>query len=99
MTREFFDNEVFYTVEVEYEMGGRSRLEVKGKELDATFESIADDGDCVSDYEYSNNQPNAWVRKVLNLTFYNLKNNLQWCLDNNYGFESLIDYIIENGLA
>lgn len=100
MKREDFDNEVFYTIEVEYEIGGRGRLEVKGKELDATFESIADDGDYISDCEYSTNQPNAWVRKVLNLAFYNLKNNLKWCLENDCcGLESLIDYIIENDLA
>lgn len=96
----YFQANVNMAVEIEYACGGRMWYTVKGSEVKSFCESYKDSGDYVSDIDYSCNQDDEWVRKVLNTADYNWMHNLDWCKSKKLtSMYSVVDYIIANKLV
>lgn len=96
MTKQYFNDNVVWAVEVDY--GRRYWETVKGeKELNEYCERHEDD---LSDVDFAIKQEDEWVRDVLNTAEYNFRNNLNWCKKQGLtSFQDVIDFIIDNGLV
>lgn len=102
MDKNYFEANVVFAVEVEFEIGGRNWRTVVGqKALDEYLNRLNEFDDMwLSDIDYASKQPDKKVRKVLNTAWYNFRNNSEWC--KKHGLTSLwsvVDYIIEENLA
>ncbi len=98
--KEYFNDNVVMAIEVEYADGGRCWHAKDGWMVDRYCERVLQCGDFISDIDYSRDQRDEWCRKVLNLAYYNLRENRDWC--NKMKFKSVdevIDWIIDNGKA
>lgn len=96
MDRKVFNNEVVYAVELEYEMGGRSWKDVKGKDLNKFLELHKGE---LSDLDFNCHQDNEEVKRVLNLAHINWYKNHEWVAKRDiHSFDDLVDYILNNKL-
>jgi hypothetical protein len=97
---EYFYNNVIIAVEVEYAEGGRQWFYVKGEdEEQKLIESVTEAGDYLSDSDFSSNQPDKFVKRVIDLAHLNWFKNDAWCKRNNLtSYWKVIDFILENEL-
>ena len=99
--KKYFDDNVIYGVEVEYDDGYRLWKQVVGYNLKSVLDDIeAREDEGLSDVDYSTHQPDEWCRKVLNTANLNFFKNQTWCKKHNLkSFDEVINYIIEKQLV
>lgn len=64
MTKEFFDANVIMAVEIEYGLGGRHWIEMKGSEVQNYINNLSED-EGLSDIDYCAKQENPEIQKIL----------------------------------
>ena len=102
MNKEYFEANVVFVIEVEYEMGGRNRQTVTGvAEFNKVTDFLTKQNDLIiSDIDYAAKQPDEKVRKLLNTAWYNFQNNRDWCKQHNLtSLYAVVGYIVDNYLS
>ena len=104
--KEYFYSHVLEVVEIEYEDGGRFWTNpMTTDEADAYIRrncksDIFPDSDMyLSDRDFCANQPDRFVKRVIDLAHLNWFKNDTWCKRNNLtSYWKVIDFILENEL-
>ena len=99
--RAYFNDNVMYAVEVEYDGGGRQWERSVGYNLKDTLDDIESrEGESLSDIDCCTHQPDDWCKRVLNVAHLNFTRNWEWCKSRGMkSLDDVVEYVIAKELA